>query len=343
MNRNDYNIEEEIFNFCDLVGKDRLLVQGSGGNVSWKEGSTLWIKASGEKISDAKIKDIFVPVDLISLREAISRNFFDVEPKVTIESLQRPSIETLLHAIFPQKIVVHFHAVEIVSRLIWKDLKFLEKKISIPSVYSCLINYIKPGPKLASAVYSALCCQTNLNVVFLKNHGVVIAANNIIEIKDIMHALFLLFQNKLHIQPYLIPDNSQINYDVINHGYIYSHDRELTQLSLNPKFHSKLLRSWAICPDQIVFLGEEPSILGVNLAIDDLNNNITPPYIFDLGKGLYEKAGVTDTQKSQLRFYFDVLIRQPEEAEIDCLSKQSIKELINWDAEKYRLTKSLND
>lgn len=343
MNANADNIEEEILNFCSLAGKDRLLVQGSGGNVSWKEGSNLWIKASGEKISDAKIKDIFVPVDLISLRDAISRNFFDIKPKVTIESIQRPSIETLLHAIFPQKIVVHFHAVEIVSRLIWKDLKFLEKNLSIPNTYACLINYIKPGPQLASAVYSALCSQPNLNVVFLKNHGVVIAANSSIEIEDIMRALFLLFQNKLYIQSYLIPDQSQINYDVINHGYTYSQDRELIQLSLNPQFHSKLLRSWAICPDQIVFLGEEPSILDVNLTIDDLNNNKSPPYIFDLGKGLYEKAGVSETQKSQLRFYFDVLIRQPEEAEIECLSEESIKDLVNWDAEKYRLTKSLND
>jgi rhamnose utilization protein RhaD (predicted bifunctional aldolase and dehydrogenase) len=343
MNTTDSHIKEKILEFCNKIGRDRLLVQGSGGNVSWKDGDTLWIKGSGEKISDAKIKDIFVPVDLILLRDAISTNFFDVKPKVTIQSIQRPSIETILHAIFAQKIVVHFHAVEIVSRLIWKDLKFLEKKLSIPNVYTCLIDYIKPGPKLASAVYSALCSQPNLNVVFLKNHGVVIAANNCNEIEDIMRALLLLFQNKLYIQSYLIADKSQINYDVIHHGYIYSQDRELTQISLNPQLHSKLLRSWAICPDQIVFLGEEPSILGVNLTIDDLKNKISPPYIFDLGKGLYEKVGITDTQRSQLKFYFDILIRQPEDAQIDSLSKESIKDLLDWDAEKYRINKSLND
>jgi len=37
------------------------------------------------------------------------------------------------------------------------------------------------------------------------------------------------------------------------------------------------------------------------------------------------------------------LIRQPEDAEIDSLSKESIKDLLDWDAEKYRINKSLND
>jgi rhamnose utilization protein RhaD (predicted bifunctional aldolase and dehydrogenase) len=339
----DSHIKEKILKFCNKIGQDRLLVQGSGGNVSWKDGDTLWIKASGEKISDAKIKDIFVPVNLIDLKKAINRNFFDAKPLVTIESTKKPSIETMLHAIFPQKIVVHLHAIEIVSRLIWKDLRFLEKNLSIPNVYACLINYIKPGPQLASVVYSALRSQPKLNVAFLKNHGVVIAANSINEIEVFMRALLLLFQNKLYVQSYLKSDKTQINYEVINQGYIFLEDRELIQLSLNPQLYSKLIELWAICPDQVVFLGEEPSILSVNLTIDDLKKKISPPYIFDLGKGLYEKVGITDTQRSQLKFYFDILIRQPKEAEIDCLSRESIKDLVDWDAEKYRINKSLND
>jgi rhamnose utilization protein RhaD (predicted bifunctional aldolase and dehydrogenase) len=38
----------EVKTYCSQIGADPLLVQGAGGNASWKEGDTLWIKASGK-------------------------------------------------------------------------------------------------------------------------------------------------------------------------------------------------------------------------------------------------------------------------------------------------------
>ena len=60
----EQTIEEQVKAFCAWIGKDPLLVQGAGGNVSWKDGDTLWVKASGTWLADATEKDIFVPVDL---------------------------------------------------------------------------------------------------------------------------------------------------------------------------------------------------------------------------------------------------------------------------------------
>ena len=62
-----------INNFCSNLGKDSLLIQGAGGNISWKDGNKLWIKASGTWLADANIMDIFVPVDLSHLRLEIKR------------------------------------------------------------------------------------------------------------------------------------------------------------------------------------------------------------------------------------------------------------------------------
>ena len=53
-----------ISNFCQRIGADPLLVQGAGGNVSWKEGDDLWVKASGTWLADAVSQDIFIPVSL---------------------------------------------------------------------------------------------------------------------------------------------------------------------------------------------------------------------------------------------------------------------------------------
>ena len=56
---------------CTMFGANPLLVQGAGGNVSWKEEDTLWVKASGTWLSDASAEDIFLP-RLSYLRTAIS-------------------------------------------------------------------------------------------------------------------------------------------------------------------------------------------------------------------------------------------------------------------------------
>jgi len=36
----------QVLQFCSRIGSDSTLVQGAGGNISWKDGNILWIKAS---------------------------------------------------------------------------------------------------------------------------------------------------------------------------------------------------------------------------------------------------------------------------------------------------------
>ena len=66
-------MRHDVRNYCARIGQEPLLVQGAGGNVSWKDGGTLWIKASGAWLADAEKDDIFVPADLDTLRVALAR------------------------------------------------------------------------------------------------------------------------------------------------------------------------------------------------------------------------------------------------------------------------------
>jgi len=111
-------LRASVVGYCAAIGSDPMLVQGAGGNVSWKDGDTLWIKASGTWLAQAAEKDIFVPVDLAMLRDAIAGDDFTVTPTVCGESMLRPSIETLLHALMPQRVVLHLHAVEVLAHLV---------------------------------------------------------------------------------------------------------------------------------------------------------------------------------------------------------------------------------
>ena len=104
-------MQKEINQFCAQLGQDPLMVQGAGGNVSWKEDNALWVKASGTWLAHADKKDIFVPVNLPDLNKSIVAQRFDASPKLIGDHQLRPSIDTIFHALMPQIIVVHLHVV----------------------------------------------------------------------------------------------------------------------------------------------------------------------------------------------------------------------------------------
>jgi rhamnose utilization protein RhaD (predicted bifunctional aldolase and dehydrogenase) len=121
MNSASNALRTSVIEYCSGIGADPLLVQGAGGNASWKDGNTLWVKASGTWLAEAIEKNIFVPVDLPHLLTAIESGYFSVTPRLLGESVLRPSIETLLHALMPHRIVVHLHAIEILAHLVRDD------------------------------------------------------------------------------------------------------------------------------------------------------------------------------------------------------------------------------
>ena len=56
---------ESVKTFYSRIGKDRLLVQGTGGNVSWKEADMMWIKASGTWLDDALEENLIILSDML--------------------------------------------------------------------------------------------------------------------------------------------------------------------------------------------------------------------------------------------------------------------------------------
>ena len=95
----------EFLHLSAKVGQDRALVQGPGGNTSIKHDATLWVKASGTQLADALTADIFLPVRLAPLRQALDRRdpACETSAAFVIAELNphalRPSIETTLHAL----------------------------------------------------------------------------------------------------------------------------------------------------------------------------------------------------------------------------------------------------
>lgn len=341
MNINRQKTGEQVKAFCARIGKDPLLVQGAGGNVSWKEGDILWVKASGTWLADAITNDIFIPVDLGDLRMAIANKDFQAIPKVVGETKLRPSIETLLHTLMPHKVVAHLHAVEILAHLVRADPSTAFRKLIGGRIKWSHVEYYKPGPDLAKAVAASLIQKPDADVIFLQNHGVVLGGACVEDIEDNLQKLLTILKNP--IVTFLNKSGLYESAPLIqSEFYNPCSDSDVNQLAISSYLSTRIVDEWILYPDHAVFLGGEPAILGHSFKLADLyvRNKNKPAFIFDIGKGVYESKSSTPTQKLQLRCYYDVIIRQQLTEKLVSLSRNSIAELLDWEAEKYREMKS---
>lgn len=330
-------LRQKVKQFCVEIARDRALVQAAGGNVSWKTDTELWIKASGMWLADAKNKSIFVPVNLVSLNEAIKRGDYSFKPEILNNQKNRPSIETLLHALMPQKIVAHLHLVDLMARLIRKDCEKDILQVMADDYIYAFVDYCKPGPDLAEALHVTVKSKNNIDIIFLKNHGIVIGADKVEDVRRIINNL--LVKTKINPRTMLSKkaDYNNIKESIIGSEYIECKDALINQLVLEPDLYKSLREDWAICPDHVVFLGSKAiCIESINELTSKLKNSESPPYIFIQDQYVLESKKVTKTQKAQLIFYIDVMLRSQDTNEISYLNHEQRQSLINWDAEIFR-------
>jgi rhamnose utilization protein RhaD (predicted bifunctional aldolase and dehydrogenase) len=335
---NSIHLKAQIIEYCAVIGADPLLVQGAGGNVSWKEGDKLWVKASGTWLAEAAEKDTFVPVDLSHLRKAIKGRDFNVAPKVIGESRLRPSIETLLHALMPHQVVVHLHAIEVLAYLVRSNFENNFESLLNNLIPLAVIDYYKPGAALAEAICNALIDNPTTKVIFLKNHGIVVGGSDVAEVSQIISSITLALSNK-PADNYHYPQPMPIVPKSIIGQYALVDDLDIHQLALNDDYYKRLSSDWALYPDHVVFLGPKAHTYSNFEAFyeEKIFLNEKPELIFIKNLGVYIKSSFSKAKQVQLRCYFDVIVRQESCTEIRALTNLQIIELLNWDAEHYRM------
>jgi rhamnose utilization protein RhaD (predicted bifunctional aldolase and dehydrogenase) len=315
-----------------------MLVQGAGGNVSWKDGETLWIKASGAWLSDAARKDIFVPTDLTRLQQALAAGNFAVVPSLRVQSDLRPSIEALLHALMPHPVVVHLHPIEVLAHLVRPNFEADVKERLGDSMRWVSTGYRKPGAPLAEAVAAALWEAPEAQVVLLQNHGVVIGGATIAEVDEVLRTIVaaLAIPQRPPVAA-AVPD-SPLSFD--NSGpYLPVPDPAIHQLAIDTVLFDRLPSDWVLYPDHVVFLGAQPFCYA---SVDELRrehkeHGVLPEMVLVRGAGVFMVPGFSVAKQVQLRCYYDVLSRQPDSCSVSALADDEIAELLNWDAEQYRM------
>jgi rhamnose utilization protein RhaD (predicted bifunctional aldolase and dehydrogenase) len=237
----------------------------------------------------------------------------------------------------PHRVVVHLHAVEILAWLVRNNYERDVRAVLGSRLRWTSTAYHKPGAALAHAVSIALDNVPDASVVLLQNHGVVIGGADIDEISHQLRTLTDLLATEprslvspLHYEPLSIADSE--SYKPVTDPFI-------RQLATDMTFFNRLSSSWALCPDHVVFLGARPACYSSmdGFRSEMANGGSRPELIFIRDAGVFTQPNFNAAQMAQLRCYYDVLARQPEGAEVNVLSNDQIAELLDWDAERYRI------
>lgn len=324
------------------VGADPGLVQGAGGNTSIKNDGTLWIKASGTWLMNALREDIMVPVALDPLLEALERDDPAAEKAADFvrrddnPSGLRPSIETTLHAILPQRIVVHVHCVETIAVAVREDAEAVVSQ-RLEGLDWAFVPYARPGLPLSRAMASRLKPETN--VVVLGNHGLVVAAGTVGDAAALLAEVTGRLAQEARDPP--SPDTAAL--EDLAHGSAYG-------LPVQPAAHGVatdpascgIAEGGSLYPDHVIFLGagsvlaspgEGAEAVRARQVADGMPE---PVSILFPGAGVLMREGANAGAQAMARCLADVTARIQSTAPLRFFSDDENGELLNWDAEKYR-------
>ncbi len=330
-------MRQEVEIFSSQIGMDPLLVQGAGGNVSWKEDGILWVKASGTWLKDARLKNIFVPVDLCALQSSIEYGDFSLAPRVLELSPLRPSIESLLHGLMPQRVVLHLHAIEVLSWMVRSNpIAELNKRLANFGHRWLLVNYQKPGADLAREIAAAIKQNALVDVVFMANHGVVLGGCSVDDVRQKLQALIEM----LALEPLGAVNCSRGEFPqclASQSAYLRVVDPGIEQLALDPRLFERIGRDWALYPDHVVFLGPRAYLREASVGLDQFGGNgQNAEILFIKHTGVFSLGELTPAKRAQLRCYYDVISRQSSDQDLAVLPEDAVSNLLSWDAEVYR-------
>jgi rhamnose utilization protein RhaD (predicted bifunctional aldolase and dehydrogenase) len=308
------------------LGADPLLVQAAGGNTSLKQDGVMWIKASGTWLQEAESRDIFVPLNLAPLREALKRQ--DPACESCLDFVRqdlnrlglRPSIETSVHGLMPQRVVLHVHCVNTIAWAIQQGAAQL-LHTRLESFNWAFVPYARPGLQLCQAIQSAL--RDGVDVLVLQNHGLVVAADDVDAANDLLRRVVdVLKRPAREARP---PDMQRLLEVASGTHYRPAQDAAA---------HGFAFDAWALqhggqhvyYPDHVVFLGTSiPSDVASGAAA------VAVP-----AAGVLVHGSAKTSVEPMLRCLSDVFARIEAGTNLRYLNEREIDALVNWDAEKYR-------
>ena len=275
-------ILEKLVSLSNIYGSNEELVLAGGGNTSAKDGDVMYIKGSGTQLATITA-DGFVKMNRAALAEIFTKEYPTDDnareaqaladltaAKMPGEESKRPSVETLLHSLFPHTFVLHVHPALVNGLTCAANGKAEAEKLfgdGFVWVDSC-----KPGYILSKICYDKMTAYKaetgkDADMLFLQNHGIFIAADTAEEIGDKLAEVM----SKLNSAVSRMPDfdsgdydgeKAQKCFDVIYDIYgedaviTYEPSVEALNFASSPEAAQAVMKPFT--PDHIVYCKAEP-------------------------------------------------------------------------------------
>ncbi|MBE3142149.1 MAG: SDR family NAD(P)-dependent oxidoreductase, partial [Thermoplasmata archaeon] len=202
----------ELIEISKYYGSNKEYVIAGGGNTSFKDKETIWIKASGQSLAELTEEGL-VALSREKLH-VISSGIYSDDPSTREEQVKadmfhsipdpgknkRPSVETSLHEIIQYKFIVHLHPTLINGLLCSRNAKSLTHKLFGESVL--FVPYTDPGYTLFKKLESDIILYREKfshdpQIIFLENHGSFVGADTTEEIRKIYSEIITKIEEQI--------------------------------------------------------------------------------------------------------------------------------------------------
>jgi rhamnose utilization protein RhaD (predicted bifunctional aldolase and dehydrogenase) len=367
---------EQLVQLSRKYGSNEEFVLSGGGNTSYKDDTFLYVKASGVQLATIDAGG-FAKLRLAALNDMWNKQYPSEPEARDAEVLQdmlsaraegeekRPSVETLLHALFPQPYVAHMHP-PLVNGVTCSqngekvvDELFGDKAVWIPTV--------NPGYVLARTVKEGIEKQLEKKkpfprLVFMENHGVFVAGDTTEEIDRQYEKIFSALKARLKRPPDFSRDPRENDKSFQNQvdqytraikdgpdsgalasSCIFFTNREIMNFVKDEQSFTPV--SSAFSPDHIVYYGHAPLFITSNEKVNEAvkryveKNGENPRIIAVQGLGAFAAAETekkADTAKALFLDAVKIAVYAESFGGHKFMPDDQINFIRFWEYEKYR-------
>ena len=350
-------------------GADADFVLAGGGNTSYKSDDRLWVKGSGTSLATIKAED-FVVLD----RSALGKMWEITYPKeekareaaVLADMMaarvpgedRRPSVETLLHDLFPQKFILHVHPALVNGLTCSVEGEAAMKRLLPDAVW---VDACKPGYILAVACKEKMTQyreQTgkNCDILFLQNHGIFYAADSTEGI-DVLAKRTMDTLAAVVRQPNMTPATGDVSkVETFSQAIKTAFNSDIHVLfTVCPELLAYDPATESLSPDHIVYakakqlsLPADADAEAVRSAVESFEaaNGYKPRIVFVQGVGMFA-CGATEAEASTAQIVMLDAVKVVAYAKyfggVQPMPAFLIDFIVNWEVESYRSKVSLDE
>jgi rhamnose utilization protein RhaD (predicted bifunctional aldolase and dehydrogenase) len=349
-------------------GKDPEWVLAGGGNTSFKDESTLYVKASGTSLGGID-ESGFCSIDRLRLDAMWKASYpADTEAREAAAladlmaarkpgEAKRPSVETLMHGLFPQAYVVHTHPSAINGITCGREGRAaFERLFGDEGIW---VPFVDPGYILALTVREALEAFRARKgrvpaIMLMQNHGLLVAGESPEEVEALSSRVMEPVAAEAKRRPDLEArpvDGAALSEALALLSGLggkgcaigFRCDAETLRLSATRAAFAPLAS--AFTPDHIVYAGHEFALAETPKAIEAAwadfvkRNGVPPRVVVVAGLGAFSCAKSHGAAQTALLLYTDackVAAYAESFGGFSHMTKEKIDFIRNWEVEKYR-------